>query len=135
MIASDTQLKSLDSARALPVNRSQTRRVFRIVILLISTIYWQSVNAQQRTHIQTDPLTTVPVVGVNVKVSQSNPRQAHTEILAAADPTDPHQLLVCTMIWRSERNALSTGAYISSDGGRTWKLTIDDTSTDLVWDP
>src|SRR5262249_23491542 len=82
-----------------------------------------------------DPLKVPLTVGQNINVSQANAAQAHTEILVAADPNDPQRLLVGTMIWRSERNALSSGVYASMDGGRTWKLTLEDASSYRVWDP
>src|ERR1044071_1077379 len=76
------------------------------------------------------------VVGPSVEVSRSNASRDHTEILVAGDPANSNNLLVCTMLWSGEKAQLSTGIYMSADGGKSWKLTKDDARDDSdVWDP
>jgi hypothetical protein len=65
-------------------------------------------------------------VGPNVHVSRANPRTIYDEVLIAADPTDPHQLIACGMADEGMRSS-STAAYTSSDGGTMWSLVVADT--------
>jgi hypothetical protein len=49
------------------------------------------------------------------------------EFLAAANPEDPNQLLICAHIMRSPKD-FTTALYVSVDGGQSWKLTKDFTN-------
>jgi hypothetical protein len=75
------------------------------------------------------------VVGPNVTVSRQNPQLDHTEFLVAQDPANSRRLLACIMLWSSERNRLATGIYGSFDGGNSWRMLFNDTSSYEVWDP
>jgi len=126
----------LGSIEYLHLKRAWRRHIARTLFLLLAAISYQSADAQQAKRIASaDPLISPIRIGPTVNISRSRPGQAHTEILTASDPNDPLKLLVCTMIWKSESNDLSSGVYTSLDGGRTWKLTVEDTSANAVWDP
>lgn len=44
--------------------------------------------------------------------------------------------MVCSMLWSSARNSVSSGVYVSGDGGERWQFTLQDTSPiGGVWDP
>lgn len=70
------------------------------------------------------------VVGPNVQVSAALPERAHAEVSVSADPVDPNRLLACSMVSHRRFNeaphvADGIVAYLSIDGGRTWRLTLD----------
>ena len=67
-------------------------------------------------------------VGPNVQVSLQNANLAHGEELIAADPANPQHLLACSSLWLLHARAYPHGgirevAYVSSDGGASWKQT------------
>jgi hypothetical protein len=76
-------------------------------------------------------------VGPNVHVSADMPAWEHTEYMADADPGDANRLMLCSMYSSQEQNQLASGVYTSTDGGRSWTLTENDTSVRFggVWDP
>ncbi len=76
-------------------------------------------------------------VGENVLVSGQNPAWEHTEYMGDADPANPDKLMVCTMLFSPRHDQLTSGIYVSDDGGRSWDFTHNDTSSRLrgVWDP
>jgi hypothetical protein len=63
------------------------------------------------------------VVGRNVWVSSAMPGAGHYEVTLAADPADSRSLLAGSMVWRAEKGVFHTAAYLSSDGGASWKQT------------
>jgi hypothetical protein len=84
------------------------------------------------------PATRGPMaVGPNVLVSADMPKWQHTEYMADAHPSDPKRLMLCSMFSSQDENQLSSGVYVSGDGGATWKLTKNDSSMRFggVWDP
>ncbi len=70
-------------------------------------------------------------------VSAGHPGWEHTEYVTDADPTDPNHVMVCSMRFSQEKNQLTTVVYVSFDGGRSWTLGYDDSSSRFagVWDP
>jgi hypothetical protein len=63
-------------------------------------------------------------VGPNVEVSKADEANSHDEVLIAAHPTDPNQLVACSMVDsnRLSERKMHTVAYSSSDGGKTWSI-------------
>jgi hypothetical protein len=59
-------------------------------------------------------------VGPNVQVSKAHEKLAHAEVVIAADRTHEGRLVAGSMV-----EGLETCAYMSLDGGKTWKLTIE----------
>lgn len=61
-------------------------------------------------------------VGANVRVSQGAEARQHWEVLAAAHPTDPNQLMACTMVdpHRLGQRGMHSSVYMSADGGKNW---------------
>ncbi len=76
-------------------------------------------------------------VGKNVMVSMLKPRLEHTEYVADAHQDDPDRLIVCSMRFSQTENQISSAAYVSFDGGKSWKLGYEDKSSRFegVWDP
>lgn len=72
-------------------------------------------------------------VGLNVQVSLAHGTRTHTEVVMAADPADPRRLVACSMISASRdplvvSHAAHTIAYVSQDGGRTWRIGVEDSA-------
>ena len=63
-------------------------------------------------------------VGENLLVS-GEPDKMHTETLIAADPNDANRLLGCAIVFLDGARRRTTAVYASSDGGKTWKQTLD----------
>ncbi len=63
-------------------------------------------------------------VGSNVEVSREDDADTHDEVLIATHPTDPNQLVACSMANQNRigQRKMHTSAYISNDGGKTWTL-------------
>jgi hypothetical protein len=72
-------------------------------------------------------------VGSNTHVSRARTTDAHYELIANAHPTDPHRLIACAMVWSSTRQ--STVVYVSSDGGATWRTTLQPDDIERTFDP
>jgi hypothetical protein len=51
-----------------------------------------------------------------------------------ADPDDRLNLILCGSRWDANRNALYGFVYASSDGGKTWRVALEDRSTTWVSD-
>src|SRR5260370_17734486 len=64
-------------------------------------------------------------VGPNVHVSQADASYAFGEIMLSADPADANHLLGCGIIYAESENRRWTVAYLSTDGGKTWRPTLD----------
>jgi hypothetical protein len=68
-------------------------------------------------------------VGRNVQVSNLNGDRQHWETEVAADPTHPERLVGCSIISPADknRNAIdhNTIVYTSSDGGGSWRPTLE----------
>jgi hypothetical protein len=60
-------------------------------------------------------------VGPNAHVSSDIANRNHLEITTAAHPSNPKMLLACSMTQVPELGGYSTAAYLSKDGGATWK--------------
>jgi hypothetical protein len=50
----------------------------------------------------------------------------------AADPQDPHKLIVCGSMWNAKDNALYGFVYSSADGGESWRIAIEDKNSTWV---
>ncbi len=76
-------------------------------------------------------------VGENVLVSGDQREAGHSEYFAHADPSDSNRMVVCSMIVDPTRSRLSSGAYLSHDGGATWGMVLNDTISrwGTTWDP
>lgn len=74
-------------------------------------------------------------VGPNVQVSSQNTDRAHWEVRVAADPVNVRRLLACSMIHSSEQDSIHTIVYASSDGGQSWKATLESDRTTDMGDP
>src|SRR5690348_15708834 len=70
-------------------------------------------------------------VGPNVHVSVAHKDLVHNEVLLSADPTNPDLLIGCSLAISPDQITIPGGipvppwygvAYMSSDGGKTWKL-------------
>ena len=66
-------------------------------------------------------------VGHNVQVSKANSTRVHAEVLLAADPHNPNNLLGCSMIEPKGPGSqfFNTIAYSSTDGGATWQPSLE----------
>lgn len=63
-------------------------------------------------------------VGPNVQVSAKFPGDTHYEVLVAADPVNPSQLIVGSFLFPDDNSEASTVVYHSGDGGMTWRPTL-----------
>jgi len=63
-------------------------------------------------------------IGPNIEVSQADGTTSHDEVLIAAHPLDPNQLVACSMVNynRLAERKMHTAVYSSTDGGKTWTL-------------
>lgn len=95
---------------------------------------------------QSGPITTVDAVGSvaesspitvwkNVRVSLPDPETIEFEALAAADPSEPRNLIACTMAFDPTANAHRTVIYASFDGGATWERVAVSSRSGFVGDP
>lgn len=67
-------------------------------------------------------------VGPNVLVSADNPKRDHYEVIMAANPDDPQQLIACSIIESPERpdtQNMGTVVYRSQNGGKAWRATLE----------
>lgn len=67
-------------------------------------------------------------VGTTVHVSTANPNAGHAEYWADADPAHPERLMACSILWSARENRVSSGIYVTFDGGQRWQYTPDTTS-------
>ncbi|MBC7896879.1 MAG: exo-alpha-sialidase [Cytophagaceae bacterium] len=74
-------------------------------------------------------------VGANRLVSAAHPGDTHYEVHAAADPSRPGRLVVGSIVYPADRDHFSTVVYASTDGGRTWKPTLDGAGLANTGDP
>ena len=74
-------------------------------------------------------------VSPNIQVSKSRNNLVHNEVLLAADPTKPKNLLGCSMAFSPEQNKVLTIAYISLDGGNSWQFAVQNDRAMLSADP
>ncbi len=90
------------------------------VLLLAASLGISSVGSAQDAPIS---------VGRNVQVSKVNGDRQHWETQVAADPTHPERLVGCSIISPAEKslNAIDhkTVVYTSSDGGGSWRPTLE----------
>jgi hypothetical protein len=66
-------------------------------------------------------------VGPSVQVSKANSTRGHAEVLVAADPQNPKNLIGCSMIEPKGPTAqmYNTIAYMSTDAGATWQPSLE----------
>src|SRR6266568_5616478 len=64
-------------------------------------------------------------VGQNVHVSQADASYPLGEIMLSADPADANHLLGCGIVYAESENRRWSVTYLSTDGGKTWRPTLD----------
>lgn len=64
------------------------------------------------------------VVGPNVQVSAAHGADSHYEVLVAADPRNPKNLIVGSFIYPDDNTEAGSIVYASFDGGATWQPTL-----------
>jgi hypothetical protein len=74
-------------------------------------------------------------VGQNVQVSIDHPKDGVSESWLSADPKDPNRLLACAIVYPTGQNRRNTAAFLSVDGGRSWRTTLNVTSHVDAADP
>jgi hypothetical protein len=74
-------------------------------------------------------------VGPNVLVSATHRTDTHYEVVAAAHPRDPSQLVIGSIIYPEGAATYGTVAYRSSDGGASWTPTLGVTALNRTGDP
>lgn len=107
-----------------------TRRTIRGCLALYAAAALVGCNAHTAAT-ETGSHATAPswaTVGPNVQVSVQNAALAHGEVLADADPVNPRHLIACSGVWLSRarafpHNGIREVAYVTFDGGRSWKQT------------
>lgn len=74
-------------------------------------------------------------VGPNVQVSKAHEKEALYESYAGAHPTDPQRLIACAVLFLPTRPAQTTAVYLSKDGGKTWRVTLQPDDVQRTGDP
>jgi hypothetical protein len=64
-------------------------------------------------------------VGSNVQVSVDHAKDGVSESWLSTDPKDPNRLLACAIVYPTGENRRTTAAFLSVDGGRSWRTTLD----------
>src|SRR6266853_2818111 len=62
-------------------------------------------------------------VGTNVLVSADRPNDNYHEVMIDADPANSNNLIACSQIY-DETIQFTTFNYLSTNGGKTWKLKL-----------
>ena len=75
------------------------------------------------------------VVGRTVHVSTARSGDTHYEVHAAADPRNPANLVVGSIVYPADSRGFATAVYTSTDGGRSWMPTLDGTGLENTGDP
>jgi len=65
------------------------------------------------------------IVGPNVHVSSAHANLPLGEIWLSADERDQNHLLGCGIVYSPEENRRWTALYLSTDRGKTWKMTLE----------
>lgn len=99
------------------------------VILLL--LFWCPLLCSEATIAQQTGI----AVGPNVQASKARGNLVHNEVLLAADPGIPKNLLGCSMAFSPEQNKVITIAYVSSDGGISWEFAVTSDRGILSGDP
>lgn len=75
--------------------------------------------------------------GVSVQVSKDLANEPHGETEMAADPQDANRLVACSMVFANDSPGSEVATYVSSDGGKTWRLALKTEGQDGhdSWDP
>jgi hypothetical protein len=74
-------------------------------------------------------------VGSNIQVSIDHARDGVSESWITADPKDTNRLLACAIVYPNGLNRRNTAAFLSVDGGKSWRTTLDVTSHVDAGDP
>ena len=74
-------------------------------------------------------------VGPNVHVSATHPADTHYEVVVSAHPTDPSRLIAGSIIYPESVATIGTVVYASSDGGASWRATLEGPALDRSGDP
>ncbi len=104
--------------RVCPVRRSHQgkeqqvmRRLMRCSTTAVALMSLMAVATAQQTI----------VVGPPIHVSKSEGDREHGEVVIAANPKDPTQLIAAAMVWNQEKSSMNIISYVSFDRGLTWK--------------
>ncbi|HEY2974629.1 MAG TPA: sialidase family protein [Pyrinomonadaceae bacterium] len=121
------------------VGNGTTRYLEEIrVALVLAGVLMQILFGSPDLAAQSKDLTTgLITVGQNIQVSKSRRDQFHWEVLMAADPESPKNLLACSVVGNelSLPHKHSVVAYSSFDGGRSWQETLNIIAPGGVVDP
>jgi hypothetical protein len=74
-------------------------------------------------------------VGSNVHISVEHANDGVSESWISADPTDSHRLLACAIVYPTGENRRYTAVYLSTDGGLSWRSTLNTKRYDDTADP
>ena len=74
-------------------------------------------------------------VGPNIHVSRAHADRVHHEVYVAADPRDAQNLVGCAIIEEGPGGQVRDIAYTSSDGGRSWRPTLEEKRALFSSDP
>ena len=75
------------------------------------------------------------VVGKNVHVSGGHGREAHSEVILAADPKNAGRLLAGSHIAYGDSAGTKSIAYVSFDTGKTWTISLERRDSSITGDP
>jgi hypothetical protein len=73
-------------------------------------------------------------VGPAVQVSAAHAADAHFEVCAAIDPHNPLHLIAASFRYAPDGRT-RTAIYASTDGGQTWRVSLDSAVLDYTGDP
>src|ERR1041385_8059640 len=68
-------------------------------------------------------------VGQNILVSRERPELVHNESRLVTSPRDANRMIDCSIINGKRDRNIGMAAYLSNDGGATWRLVYEDTTT------
>ena len=74
-------------------------------------------------------------VGPNVPISAAHEHDVHYESYAGAHPTDPRRLIACSVLFLPSRPEQTTAVYLSTDGGATWRVSLEPNDVARTGDP
>ena len=105
-----------------PRNNDPCIPLLLAVVIVVSILLMPPLSgAERKAQPSASPLISV---GPNIEVSRADDANSHDEVLIAAHPSDPSQLVGCSMVNynRLAERKMHTAAYTSRDGGKTWAL-------------
>jgi hypothetical protein len=70
-----------------------------------------------------------------VIVTRDRSDREYAEMIAAANPSNPKQMIACTIAYSGEHGKLSNALFTTLDGGASWKLTVESSDHEMQADP